>query len=270
MPRVWTNGTFLNYDDTGKGEPVIMIMGSGTRGRAWHLYQVPALTRAGYRVITFDNRGTPPSSVGGDGFTVDDLVSDVAGLAEHLRLRRFRVVGTSLGAYVAQELALARPDIVQQAALIATRGRVDVLRAALTAADLALRDSGVTLPPVYRAVVEATRNLSPRTLSDDGQIADWLQILELAPHPGGVGERIQASLDPPPGRLAAYAAITVPCQVIAFADDLVTPAHLGREVAAAIAGAAFEIVPDCGHYGYLEDPGTVNKLIIEFFRSVGD
>ena len=38
----------LAYDDRGTGEPVLFIAGRGGAGRTWHLYQVPALARAGY------------------------------------------------------------------------------------------------------------------------------------------------------------------------------------------------------------------------------
>ena len=82
---------------------------------------------------------------------------------------------------------------------------------------------------------------------------------------GGPGYRAQLDLDPV-DRLDAYARIAVPCHVIAFADDMVTPPHLGREVALAIPGASFEMLPGCGHYGYLEDPAAVNKSVVEFFR----
>ncbi|NEB67029.1 alpha/beta hydrolase, partial [Streptomyces fulvissimus] len=83
------------------------------------LHQVPALRAAGYRVVTFDNRGIPPTDVCADGFTVDDMVADTAGLIEHLGLGPCRVVGTSLGAHVAQELCLARPELVSQVVLLA-------------------------------------------------------------------------------------------------------------------------------------------------------
>ena len=47
----------LAYDDRGSGPPVVFIAGHGGAGRTWHPYQVPAFLAAGYRVITFDNRG---------------------------------------------------------------------------------------------------------------------------------------------------------------------------------------------------------------------
>ncbi|MEU9291573.1 alpha/beta hydrolase [Streptomyces sp. NPDC048275] len=268
MPVVPVNGIRLSYEDSGGvGEPVVLVMGSGTSGRAWHLHQVPALKAAGYRVVTFDNRGIPPTDVCAEGFTVRDLVDDLVGLIEHLGLGACRLVGTSMGAYVVQELALVHPQLVRQAVLMATRGRVDAMRRALSAAEIALYDSGVTLPPRFDAVVQVMRNLSPRSLSDDVSVGDWLDVLE-ATSGTGPGERVHMTLDPEPARLAAYRSISVPCHVIAFQDDLVTPPALGREVAEAIPGATFEEISGCGHFGYLEDPEAVNKGIVEFFRQI--
>lgn len=54
--------------------------------------------------------------------------------------------------------------------------------------------------------------------------------------------------------------------VVAFADDMLTPPDLGREVAEAIDGCRYELVERCGHYGYLERPDAVNALLIDFLR----
>jgi pimeloyl-ACP methyl ester carboxylesterase len=268
MPLAAINNIKLNYEVAGSGEPVVMMMGTGSGRRVWQLHQVPALTAAGYQVITFDNRGIPPSDECAAGFTVTDLVGDLAGLIEHLGLGACRVVGTSLGAQVTQELALARPDLVTQAVLIATRGRTDAIRAALARAENTLHAAGVTLPAGYRAAVQAMQMLSPATLHDDRKMADWLDLLELSPPPGP-GVQAQYRLDPMSNRLAAYSDIRVPCHVIAFADDLVTPPEHGREVADAIPHATFDLIPGCGHYGYLEDPAAVNRSILGAFRTVG-
>ncbi|WP_447040846.1 alpha/beta fold hydrolase [Streptomyces sp. DSM 118878] len=266
MPLVTVNGIRLHYQDSGSGEPVVMIMGSGSGGSAWHLHQVPALTAAGYRVITFDNRGIPPTDLCAEGFTVHDMVADVVALTARLGLGRIRLVGTSMGAYVAQELALARPDLVCQAVLMASRARSDTLRAALAGAEKELHASGVPLPTRYRAVIQAMQSLSPRTLDDEQAVADWLDVLEMSPQ-DPVGQGAQLALEPMPDRRDAYAGIRVPCHVIAFADDLITPPRAGEELAALIPGAGIDVIPDAGHYGYLENPEPVNKSILEFFRS---
>ncbi|MFG2556061.1 alpha/beta fold hydrolase [Streptomyces sp. NPDC048581] len=265
MPSARINGIRLHYEDTGEGEPVVLVMGQGAGGRAWHLHQVPALVDAGYRAVTFHNRGIPPTDECPEGFTIDDLVADTAGLAEHLGLAPCRFVGVSLGAYVVQELMLARPQLVQQGVLMATRGRSDVLRAAMTRAERALYDSGLELPTAYTTWIRALQNLSPATLDDDQQIRDWLELFEFSPQPQGPGTRAQLDLDVPEGRLDAYRAIDAPCLVIGFADDVVLPPHLGREVADAVPGAVYQEIKGCGHYGYLERPDEVNRVLLEFF-----
>lgn len=267
MPSAQINGVRLHYEDSGHGEPVVLVMGQGAAGRGWHLHQVPALVAAGHRVVTFDNRGIPPSDECPGGFTIDDLVADTAGLIEHLGLAPCRLVGVSMGAYVVQELMLARPELVRQGVLMATRGRTDARRTAMARAERALYDSGVVLPPVYAAWVRALQNLSPATLDDELQVQDWLGIFEFAPPVHGPGVRAQLDLQVPDGRLAAYRAIAVPCLVIGFTDDMILPPHLGREVADAVPGAVYQEIKDCGHYGYLERPDEVNRVLLDFFRT---
>jgi pimeloyl-ACP methyl ester carboxylesterase len=45
----------------------------------------------------------------------------------------------------------------------------------------------------------------------------------------------------------------------------VLPAHLGREVAAAIPNGRYLQIPDTGHLGFLEQPQVVNAAALEFF-----
>jgi pimeloyl-ACP methyl ester carboxylesterase len=264
MPVIEVNGIPLNHTVTGSGPPVVLVMGAGATGRVWHLHQQPALVDAGFRVVTFDNRGIAGSGGGGE-FTIDDLVADTAGLIEHLDLGPCRVVGTSLGAQVVQELALARPDLVTHAVMMATRGRDDAMRAAMRRAEQELRAAGVEPPRRHDAIVRALKNLSPRTLNDDVAVRDWLDIFELSPPLWNDGMRTQLTLGMEESRLEAYRGITAPSLVIGFADDLTLPPHLAREVAEAIPGARYEELDGCGHYGYLERPDEVNALLLKFF-----
>nr|QEO75080.1 alpha/beta hydrolase fold protein [uncultured bacterium] len=264
MPFAQVNGISLHYTDAGDGDPVILIMGSGSPGRVWQAHQVPALLAAGYRVITIDNRGIEPSSCP-PSFTVHDMVNDVTGLIGHLNLGKVRLVGTSLGAYVAQELALARPELVHSAVLMASRARSDAFRSALARAEIELHDSGVEIPATYRAVALALTSLAKSTVDDSANVRDWLDLFELAP-PDGPGVRAQLGLEPMPDRSRAYRQISVPCHVIAFSDDVLTPPAHGEELAGIIPGATFEVIADAGHYGYLEQPDAVNDSIVKFFH----
>ncbi|MFI1993512.1 alpha/beta fold hydrolase [Actinoplanes sp. NPDC020271] len=263
MPLIDVGGVRLNYAERGSGPAVLFLSGTGARGRTWHLHQVPVLVEAGYRVVTFDTRGIAPSDTP-PVVTMPDLVADAAGLIERLGLGPCRVAGSSMGARVAAELCLRRPELVDRAVLMATFGRPSAFLSAMTTGEDALRDAGTKLPAEYLGAVRAALNLSPRTLADDRAAQDWLDIFRL-PMPeeaDGAASRLDADADV--DRFTAYAQIAVPCLVLGFADDLIAPARGNRDVAAVIPGARYAEIPDAGHYGYLEQPSLVNAELIAF------
>ncbi|MFE3256825.1 alpha/beta fold hydrolase [Nocardia sp. NPDC059091] len=277
MPLATVNGISLNYqvkgdrskgtDVKGSAPLVVMIMGTGSGGRVWELHQVPALVAAGFRVCTFDNRGIAPSFESPAGITIEDLVRDTAALIEFLDEGPALVVGQSMGARVAQELALARPDLVRKAIFMAGHARLDQFQKTLSFGEHELDASGTRLPAKYEAAMTAIMNLSPATMADPHAARDWLDLFEFTGGPAAPGVRAQRRMDHDFDRTHAYRAITVPCLSMGFADDRMIPPYLSREVADIIPGARYQEVPDAGHFGYLEQPEAVNKILLEFFAA---
>ncbi|MHC3475037.1 alpha/beta fold hydrolase [Streptomyces sp. 7R007] len=263
MPFVKVNGVRLSYERSGRGHPVLLVMGTGASGRAWTTHQTPALQRAGYETITFDNRGIPPSDAPPGRYTLDDMVADTVGLIEALDLPPCRVVGVSMGAMITQEIAAARPELLSAAVLMATRLRSDALRRAMHRADQELAEKGIRLPASYSVVASVLQMLSPKTTNDDDAVSRWLDLFELTydPTPPGAG---QVWVDFLEDRRHVLSGVTVPCRVIAFADDVITPPHLAAEVAGTIPGCDYVEIADCGHLGFLERPEEVNAAIIGF------
>jgi pimeloyl-ACP methyl ester carboxylesterase len=263
MPYVSVNGIRLAYERTGKGKPVLLIMGQAAGGNVWSMYQVPALTEAGYEAITFDNRGVPPSDVPPGDYSLADLVADTEGLIEALDVGPCRVVGTSLGAIVATELAVRRPDIVTCCVVIAMRARSDLFRRAVCAGESALTREGVKLPPPYEAAISVLQMFSPATLNDDAAISTWLDIYEMTAARREAANG-QDAIDVVSDRREVLRAVPVPCRVIAFSDDLICPPSLCAEAAQAIPDCDYVEIASCGHLGFLERPDEVNSAMIEF------
>jgi pimeloyl-ACP methyl ester carboxylesterase len=257
----------LAYDDSGTGEPVLFIAGRNGAGRTWHLHQVPAFLAAGYRTITFDNRGVGATATA-DGFTAQTMVADTVKLIESLGAAPARIVGVSMGAFIAQELMTSRPDLVSKAVLMATRGRLDRTREFLRTADIELAASGVQLPAVCDAKIRLLENFSPKTLNNDAAVADWIDMFTMWPNKPTSGSRCQIDVAPQNNRLPAYKGITTPVLVIGFADDILTPPHLGREVADAIPNGRYLQIRDAGHLGFIEKPQEVNAAMLQFFAGV--
>lgn len=253
----------LAFDDNGTGEPVLFIAGTGGAGRTWHVHQVPAFLAAGYRCVTFDNRGIGATE-NADGFSTEQMVADTVELIETVIGGPTRLVAMSMGAFVAQELMLVRPDLVHQAVLMGTRGRLDETRKAFRAADLALADSGAELPASFAAKVRVLENFSPRTINSPA-IAEWLDMFTAFPLRRTAGWRSQLTVVPRDNRLPAYRSIGAEVLVIGFADDVITPPALGREVGEAIPGGRYVQIANAGHLGFLERPDAVNTAMLEFF-----
>ena len=77
----------------------------------WQFSILPGLVDAGYRVITFDNRGMAPSDAPPAPYTVAEMADDTAALIEHLGLAPCHVAGYSLGAWIVETLAADRPEL---------------------------------------------------------------------------------------------------------------------------------------------------------------
>ncbi|MBE1551154.1 pimeloyl-ACP methyl ester carboxylesterase [Mycobacterium sp. OAS707] len=256
----------LAYDDRGRGEPVLFIAGRGGAGRTWHLHQVPEFIRAGHRCITFDNRGVGATE-NADGFTTDTMVADTAALIEKLDVAPVRIVAVSMGAFIAQELMLARPELVRSAVLMATRGRHDRTRDFFRSAELDLVSSGIELPATYDAKVRLLESFSPKTLNDDVAVRDWIDMFTMWPTKPTAGLKTQLAIAPEGNRLAAYRSIATPVLVIGFEDDVVLPPHLGKEVADAIPNGRYLEIPHTGHLGFIERPQVVNAAALQFFAA---
>ncbi len=113
MPTIASNGITLHYTDTGGiGRPVVLVHGWPLSGASWS-EQVPALSEAGYRVVTYDRRGFGESDKPDAGYDYDTFTADLAGLVAGLDLRDAVLVGFSMGGgevvrYVAQHNADGR------------------------------------------------------------------------------------------------------------------------------------------------------------------
>ncbi len=86
----------LYYEDHGAGKPVVLIHGWPLSSASWEK-QVPALLRAGHRVIVYDRRGFGNSSRPAVGYDYDTLADDLHRLMTTLDLREATLVGFSMG-----------------------------------------------------------------------------------------------------------------------------------------------------------------------------
>src|SRR3990172_7424862 len=103
MPIVNANGIEINYRLEGDGPgTIVMVNGLADDLETW-AYQTEDFLAAGYRVLTFDNRGVGQSSVPPGPYTTAMFAQDTKALVDNLGLQGFHLIGTSMGGMIAQE-----------------------------------------------------------------------------------------------------------------------------------------------------------------------
>jgi 3-oxoadipate enol-lactonase len=258
MPTVDAGGTELHYARAGEGEPLLLIQGMSATHMAWGRPFLDEL-EARFDCVVFDNRGMGRSGRAELPFGIADLAADTAALLDALGIEGAHVVGISMGGMIAQELALARPELVRTLTLGATycggpegslmaREDFEMLGAAMASGE---RER------VFRAMWEI--NMSPGFRSDDSRFDAFREMAEALPAPRAViVEQMRAcGAHDTHERLGG---LSMPTLVIhGDADRLLGPNN-GREIAALVP-ARLEMLAGVGHMFWWEQPKRSAELI---------
>jgi 3-oxoadipate enol-lactonase len=257
MPVIIRNAS-IDYDVHGDGPALLLIGGLGLGRWGW-FKQIPALSRH-FRTITFDVRGEQNPSHG-----VADLTAGAMALLDHLSVKKAHVLGTSLGGFVAQELALERPDLVERLVLVCTSygglglepmspqalGRM-LGWGSLSSESAVRRGLETATSDAYRAEhPEEFDRIARWRLADSPSLPDYYrQVMS--------GTQFDASRD--------VERISSPTLVIHGADDRYVPVTNAAALAEAIPGARLRVLGDAGHLVFIERAEDVNEEIVSFLE----
>ena len=252
-------GVALNYEVSGEGEPLLLVMGTAGAIQLWGDLQSSLAER--YRVIAFDNRGLGGSERGDGPITMASLAEDASALLEALDVPKAHILGWSLGSAVLQELALAHPQQVASAVMYATWGRgagfqrslVTAMRLPYAARDMeaALTIGGLAFSPQMLDRPDFAQLLAPVLPAfpqTEAQMAVTVEQWD--------ADLLHDSLD----RLGG---IATPTLVVGGEQDLLTPPWQAKAVADAIPGARFELLtgPGSSHCLHLERPDDLVTVV---------
>ncbi|EHK53866.1 alpha/beta fold hydrolase [Allomesorhizobium alhagi] len=101
-----------SYIRSGAGEPLLLIHGVGMNATIWQP-QIELL-KSRYDVIAIDMLGHGESRLPPESPVLSDYASQVIELIDHLGLEKVSIVGHSMGALVAQEVALSAAERVRR------------------------------------------------------------------------------------------------------------------------------------------------------------
>lgn len=261
MAAIEVEGRAIAFDDVGTGDPIVWLQGTGESRRAWD-DQIAELSKT-YRCVAVDHRDVGESSYVEDPYTPADLASDAAAVVDHLALGASHIVGYSLGGAAAQELAIARPDLVRSLVLLSTWARSDEWFKAQMRNWQAIRrryrDDEATFLEVLGPWL-----WSPQTYATPGAV-DRFHAAMMADdpqqRPDGWMRQCEADIAHDAGdRLAG---VTARALVIVGNDDICTPPRFSHELCDLLPNAELVGIPDAGHGAYLERP----QIFVDAVRS---
>jgi 3-oxoadipate enol-lactonase len=249
----------LYVEEHGEGEPLLLIEGLGQSMWAWR-EQIPVFAR-GHRTIAFDTRGTGRSPVPDEPYGIDELAQDAADVLEG---RTASVMGLSMGGYVALTLALARPELIRSLVLVGTgAGGPDRVPRPQDVRDAYAAATGLPFD-------EYGRRTMPLTFSPGWTERNPERFEEIL---AARGEHPTPDVTLDAHLLACYAfyargceveRIDAPALVVHGDADVIVPVQNGRALAARLPNARYVELPGRGHNVQLEDPATLNRLVLEF------
>jgi pimeloyl-ACP methyl ester carboxylesterase len=241
------------------GPPLVLVHGAGGNLMHWpgELRRLP-----GRLVVALDLPGHGRS----DGLDPQhfDLAHPEKGIAAYaqlvgrfaaeLGLGKFVLAGHSMGGAVAQELALAYPEMLIGLVLVATGSRLFVAPELLSA----IEDD-------YEGAAATLANWSQGERSDPNTLRIYLQRLrEADPQVLYADYAACSAWD----RAADLGRITVPTLVICGDADRMTPLQTSIDLQDRIKSAQLVIVTDAGHMVMLEQPARVVGAVQQFLAAL--
>lgn len=253
------------YDAGSGGIPIVLIHGLGDEADTWQ-HIIPALAEQ-QRVIALDLPGFGRSDQPNTNYTLVFYARAVLGMLDSLDIQRAKLVGSSMGAAVAQRLALGRPERVESLTLV--DGAVPIRSSPPPIALLPFLLPGVgelaysslrtsqdeayaTLRPYY-ADLDALSDMQRTFLRErvwarvwsDGQRRAFLSSLRWM----SVERALRGS-----EYVRRLSQLTTPTMLVWGAQDLVQPPHLADAMAAVLPNARIKIIENCGHLPQQERP----------------
>jgi pyruvate dehydrogenase E2 component (dihydrolipoamide acetyltransferase) len=266
----------LAYVDLGEGgTPVLLLHGLGGNRTVW-LETQPALASE-RRVLAVDLPGFGASAPGSDGISIPGYARTIERFCARMGLDEVILAGSSLGGWVAAELTLRAPELVQGLVLIDAAGIVPTRTERLKAISMMRgAELGAPLAPRFRSALAARprlRNLALKyTVAEPSALAADLVYMALpaAPDPGFGPAFTAARNSWSDSWCDELTEIECPTLIVWGERDALLPVRHAREWARRIRGSELHVIPGAGHLPMLERPALVNGLLETFLQRLVD
>lgn len=275
MPTLSINGAQIYYEDSAPNQdnlpqdqqkPVLLF----AHGLLWgtHLYdkQVEHF-KSSYRCIAFDFRGQGKSEVTKSGYDMDSLAEDAIALLEALEISKCHLVGLSMGGYVAQRVALKRPDLLHSLILLDTGAEAENPEKKADYKKMLRAIHWLGMKRISKKVMPIM--FGETFLNDKSRKQEyktWLEHLRQNNKKGAM--RATAGVIERDGVLSRLPEINLPTLIVVGDEDKPTPYEEAQKMHFAIKGSKLAVIKQAGHSTPVEQPERLNQVMSTFLKLV--
>jgi pimeloyl-ACP methyl ester carboxylesterase len=247
----------VSFLEAGERDRPAVVLLHPVNGAMW-TGQMAALTKAGFHVIAVD---FPALDLHGSPVGFPRRAARLQTMMATLGISRFHLVGTSGGAVLAAQYAIAHPGQVRS--LTVANSLAGLRDEAFNRIEARLRS------PQFDAMPRDWRELGPtyRALDPNGA-ARWFEMTSpppVAPAPAATRANGSASAAVPV-TWEALDHLRVPTEIITGDADPYTPPGILRLFVQRMKGSQGVVIPDSGHSAYWENPKPFNRALIAFLK----
>jgi pimeloyl-ACP methyl ester carboxylesterase len=258
-------GISTHYLDAGRGDPVLLLHGSGPGVSAWSNWQLTIGALADrFRVVApemvgYGSTERPPEIRYGVATWVDHVLD----FLDALELDRVSVVGNSMGGLVALHIAQRQPERLRRLVLMGAPG-------------IGMRPTeGLAALRAYEPSPEAMATLLREHFAFDPAIVsdELIEARFRASTAPGVHEAYRAMFhDPRHGGdtlaldEAGVRSVSVPTLIVHGMQDRVIPVDVAWTMAGLLPRADLHVFAECGHWTQIERAGTFNTVVGDFLE----
>ena len=250
----------IQFSDTGKGRAVVLLHGFLGSLDIWE-QTIKNLSKS-YRVIAIDLPGHGGSDNFGYVHTMDLLAKSVKSVLDHLNLKKYVLIGHSMGGYAALAFADLFPDNIRGICLYhstAYPDSEDKKRDRTRSIKVVKANHRIYTTEVIRNLF-AAKNLKylKKELSFASKIAGKTKKQGIIAALEGMKDR--------PDRSVILGLVEYPIMMVIGQHDNVLPAQQLLEQSQKIQKPHVLYLEHDGHMGFLESPKKSNKALRQFIR----
>jgi pimeloyl-ACP methyl ester carboxylesterase len=248
----------VSFSDQGKGRVVVLLHGYLGSKEIWEK-TIPALSRS-FRVIAIDLPGHGKTDCFGYVHSMELMAKCIKKVLDSLRLKKYVIIGHSMGGYAALAFAELFPESLCGLCLFHSTALPD------SAEKKKDRDRAIKLVKANKRVYTketiknlfATKNL--KYLKEE--IAFATQIAQTVPKQGAVAAL--EGMKYRPNRDIILGMVNYPVMMVIGEHDNILPYQLLLEQSETIRNRTVLLLEHDGHFGFLESPLVVNKALKTF------